>query len=96
MESHLFELRITNRSDAHKERAQLLFYCTHQEPTHNLQQGLPVEIDQNFFDESDNVSVTNLRGCTARYITIFSPEKTYLYFAAVKVLGLQIMSSAQS
>lgn len=95
-ESHLFELRIKNRSDTNKERAQFLFYCTHQEPTPNLQHGFPVEIDQSFLDKRDTVSVTNLRGCKARYITIFSPEKTYLHFAAIQVLGLPLMPSAQS
>jgi hypothetical protein len=96
MESHLFELHITNRSDAHKERAQLFFYCTHQEPTPNLQHGFALEIDQSFLDKIDNVSVTNLRGCKALFITICSSEKTYLHLAAIQVLGLPMMSATQS
>jgi hypothetical protein len=92
-ESHLFELHITNRSDTYKERARFLFYCTHQEPTPNLEHGFPVEIDQSFLDKSGEVSVTKLSGRKARYLTIFTPDKTYLHFSAVRVFGLPTIPS---
>lgn len=87
-ECRLFELHIANRSNACQERARCLFYCAHNEPTPNLKQGLPVTVDEAFLKQIDHISVTDLRGCQARYLTIFSPEKTHLHFAAVKILGL--------
>jgi hypothetical protein len=91
-ESRLFELRITNRSDTCRERAQCLFYCVHDDPTPNLQRGFPVTLDEAFLSPSNQISVTDLRGCQARYLTIFSSETTHLHFAEVKVLGLPLQA----
>lgn len=86
-ECSLFELHIKNRSNACKERARCLFYCAHNETKPDLGKGLPVTVDKAFLKAADHVSVTNLRGYQARYLTIFSPENTWLHFSAVKVYG---------
>jgi len=86
-ESLLFELRITNRSDACRDRAHCLFYCLHQKPDTNFHQGFPIAVDEKFLTKADQISVTDLRGCQSRYVTIFSPAETYLHFSSVQILG---------
>lgn len=83
----LFELHIANRTNACQERARCLFYCFHNEPKPDLGQGFPVAVDEAFLTKADQMSVTDLRGAKARYVTIFSPEKTMLHFSAVQIFG---------
>ena len=89
-ECRLFELLIRNRSNVCQERARCLFYCALNALKPDLSQGFPVSIDESFIKISHHISVTNLRGCQARYLTIFSPEKTLLHLAAVKIFGKQL------
>jgi hypothetical protein len=84
----LFELRITNRTDACRERARCLFYCLHNEQKPDLHQGFAVTVDEAFLTKPDQISVTDLRGTQARYVTIFSPENTFLHFSAIQILGI--------
>jgi hypothetical protein len=88
-EYFLFELHISNRTDICKERARCLFYCAHSTPKPNLLTGLPVKIDEDFFSLNDAVSITQLVQCRARYLTVFSPEETYLHFSELKIFGLK-------
>ncbi|WPL15231.1 hypothetical protein Thiowin_00114 [Thiorhodovibrio winogradskyi] len=87
-EATLFELHIANRTKFCQERARCLFYCLHKEPKQNLHQGFPVVIDEAFLTKVDQISVTDLRGARARYVTIFSPEKTLLHLSSVQILGV--------
>lgn len=84
----LHELKISNRSNICQERARCLFYCTHNEVEPDLKVGLPVSLDMSFLESPGHASITDLRGCTARYLTIFSPETTYLHFSAIEIMGL--------
>ena len=87
-EHKLFELRIKNRTDVCKERASCLFYSAHNDPAADLQKGFPVEVDEAFLTKTGAVSATNLRGCTARYLTVYSPEDTFLHLSAIHIMGL--------
>jgi len=84
----LFELRITNRTDSCLERAYCLYYCIHDNPEPNLHQGFPVFVGERFLTKANQVSVTDLRGCHARYLTIYSPVTTILHFSAVQIMGV--------
>jgi hypothetical protein len=86
--SILHELRISNRTDGYQHRARCLFYCVHDNPKPNLQQGLPVVMDDGFLAMPHMTSMTDLRGVKAQYVTIFSPEKTFLHLSAVRILGV--------
>ena len=87
-EHQLFELHILNRSDHCKKRACCLFYCVHNDPKPNFSLGLPIFINDDFLKHNGIVSITNLGECRARYLTIFSPEDTFLHLSAVRILGL--------
>ncbi|MEO1004169.1 MAG: hypothetical protein AAFX65_13800 [Cyanobacteria bacterium J06638_7] len=83
----LFELHIRNRADACFRRARLLCYAVHDDAQPDLEQGLPVVIEESFLIRG-GVSVTNLRGARGRHLTVFSPENTFLHLSAIKVLGI--------
>lgn len=87
-EYRLFELRLINRTDSCRNRAYCLFYCIHNSHAPNLQQGLPVAVDEAFLTQADRICVTELRGCKGRYVTIFSPASTFLHLSAVRIFGL--------
>jgi hypothetical protein len=86
-EHRLFELRIKNRTDMCKDRARFLFYNAHHEAVLKNLKGFPVAVDSNFLTETNTVSITDLRGCRARYLTIFSPEETFLHLSMIQILG---------
>jgi hypothetical protein len=88
-ESRLFELRLINRTDCCMERARCLFYCVHDARVPDLQKGFPVAVDEAFVNRAGHVSVTELRGCKGRFLTIFSPENSFLHLSSVKIMGVE-------
>lgn len=96
VDSLLFELRIVNRTDTCRERASCLFYCLHNEQKPDLHQGFPVVVNKAFLTKTNQISVTDLRGARARYVTIFSPEKTFLHLASIQILGVVQQESRDS
>lgn len=84
----LFELLIVNRRDTCQRRARCLFYCAHDEPEANHRSSLPVNIPPAFLGKGNPSSLTDLKGAQARYVTVFSPEQTFLHFSALEVRGL--------
>jgi hypothetical protein len=89
-EHRLFELRIKNRTDLCKDRARFLFYNAHHEPVLKDLKGFPVVVDSNFLTQVNAVSITDLRGCRARYLTIFSAEETFLHLSMIQILGFSV------
>lgn len=86
-EFKLYELHIVNRTDYCRDRACFLYCCLHLSQEFDPNQGLPVVVNDGFFNMPGEVSKTDLRGKVARYVTIFSPAKTMLHLSAVKVFG---------
>ncbi|MCF7977083.1 MAG: hypothetical protein K9L82_03545 [Chromatiaceae bacterium] len=89
-EHRLFELRIKNRTDMCKDRARFLFYNAHHEAVLKDLKGFPVAVDSNFLTKANAVSATDLRGCQARYLTIFSAEETFLHLSMIQILGFRV------
>lgn len=83
----LTSLLIVNRLDECTERARCLFYTLHDSLQPNISFGLPLNINESFW-QGDNLECnTILRKVKARYISIFSPENTALHFSSLKVFG---------
>ncbi|MEA3640879.1 MAG: FkbM family methyltransferase [Lamprobacter sp.] len=89
-EHRLFELRIKNRSDICRDRARFLFYTTHHEPAPSILQGFPIAVDEAFLTQPNAISMTELRGCVARYLSIFSSDSTFLHFSMIQIMGSTI------
>jgi FkbM family methyltransferase len=87
-ECTVFQLLLRNRSDACQSRARCLFFCVHNSFDPDFTNGFPVNSDRRFLEERNFLSCTRLRGCQGRYLTIYSPEDTYLHLSKVQVLGL--------
>ncbi|MFM6402105.1 FkbM family methyltransferase [Planktothrix sp.] len=84
----LTSLVIVNRVDSCKERSRCLFYTLHNIRKPNLSCGLPLNVDESFW-QGDNLECrTAIKKVKARYITIFSPENTALHFSSIKVFGV--------
>ncbi|MGI0496387.1 DUF268 domain-containing protein [Arthrospira platensis CENA650] len=84
----LTSLLIANRVDTCKERARCLFYTVHNSLQPDLSFGLPLNINESFWQGYDLECNTILKKVKARYITIFSPENTALHFSSLKVFGV--------
>lgn len=84
----LISLLIVNRVDGCRERSRCLFYTASNILVPYLLFGLPLNINESFWDGDSLECNTNLKNVKARYITIFSPEKTALHFSAIKVFGI--------
>ncbi len=86
-EYELFSLVVGNRIDGCRERARCLFYVAHQTKEPNLRFGLPLSIDKTFYERKASKCETPLLNARARYLTIFSPEKTALHFESIRIHG---------
>ncbi|MGI0501044.1 tetratricopeptide repeat protein [Limnospira platensis] len=84
----LTSLVIANRVDICKERARCLFYTVHETLQPDLSFGLPLNINESFWQGNSLECHTVINNVKARYITIFSPENTALHFSAIKVFGI--------
>jgi hypothetical protein len=80
-------LEVFNRSDAAQERARFLFCSVHDEPEPNFENCYPLAIAGEFLSKEPTASITPLAGAEARYVTVFSPERTRLQLAGISIFG---------
>ncbi len=86
-EYELVSLVVGNRIDGCRERARCLFYVAHQTKEPDLGVGLPLSIDKAFYEMKASKCETPLLNARARYLTIFSPERTALHFESIRIYG---------
>lgn len=83
----LTDLILRNRTDSCWDRARFLFWVVSDTAEPDLNHGEPVYIDEAFWHQASAESRTPLAGKQGRYVTIFSPAKTYLHLSAIRVMG---------
>jgi len=81
-------LEVFNRSDTAQVRARFLFCSVHDEPEPDFENCRPLSIADEFLCKEPRESRTHLGGEQGRYVTIFSPERTWLHLAAIRVFGV--------
>jgi len=81
-------LAVKNRIDAAQERARFLFYCVHDTRQLKFEDARPLNIEGSFLGKGGEESRTDLAGAEGRFVTIFSPERTWLHLSSIRIYAL--------
>lgn len=87
-EDHVYPLSllvIKNRADACQERASHIFWTVHNEYGFSENSLQPIILSNDFLEKGGGESRTPLLSVAGRFISIFSPIKTALHFAAIRI-----------